>query len=53
MHEYYCHPLEVVDRGSGTQLKVGDNFNKITGKGLRFNDSEGLPTKGRLNQQVV
>ena len=24
------HPLEVVGRGSETQLQVGENFNKIT-----------------------
>ena len=25
-----CHPLEVVGRGSETQLQVGENLNKIT-----------------------
>ena len=24
------HPLEVVGRGSGTQLQVGENLNKIS-----------------------
>ena len=24
------HPLEVVDRGSETQLQVGENLNKLT-----------------------
>ena len=26
------HPLEVVDRGSETQLQVGENLNKLTTK---------------------
>ena len=29
------HPLEVVGRGSETQLKVGENLNDLTGYGLR------------------
>ena len=33
-----CHPLEVVCRGSETQLQVGENFNQIPWrvKGLTF-----------------
>ena len=26
----HCHPLEVLSRGSETQLQVGENLNKIT-----------------------
>ena len=29
------HPLEVVGRGSETQLRVGEKLNKMAGKGLR------------------
>ena len=25
-----CHPLEIVSRGSETQLQVGENLNRIT-----------------------
>ena len=28
------HPLEVVDRGSETQLRVGENLKRITDKGF-------------------
>ena len=32
LNEYYCfYPLEVVGRGSETQLQMGTTLNKITG----------------------
>ena len=27
---FNCHPLEVVGRGSETQLQVGENLNSVT-----------------------